>query len=215
MGARLSNSLLNSLPCAVCLVIPRTLEAHLGEVKLAELRERRDVLRDRATKLVAAEPERLERRCERRKQTQRLGQRRPCARRSRLKDFAGMSGHTTHKKRTVQRAKPQVELGDIVAELADVARQREAGLVVVEVDLAPLRLHANELERQLACARDRHVYNEGMSSHTLARTAEVASAEVEFCCVLDGADVARQREALVAVEVDFAAVRLELADREG
>ena len=54
-----------------------------------------------------------------------------------------------------------------------------------------------------------------MSGHTLARTAEVAAAEVEFCCVLDGADVARQREALVAAEVDIAAVRLELADREG
>ena len=36
-----------------------------------------------------------------------------------------------------------------------------------------------------------------MSGDTLARTAEEASAEVEFCCVLDGADVARQREALL------------------
>ena len=54
-----------------------------------------------------------------------------------------------------------------------------------------------------------------MPGHTLARTAEAAVAEVEFRCVLDGADVARQREALVAVEVDLAAVCLELADREG
>ena len=66
-----------------------------------------------------------------------------------------------------------------------------------------------------------------MSGHTLARTAEVAVGEVEFCCVVDGADVARQRKALIAVEVDkaavrliavhvdVAAVRLELADREG
>ena len=37
-------------------------------------------------------------------------------------------------------------------ELADVARQREAGLVAVKGDLAPLRLHADELERELACA---------------------------------------------------------------
>ena len=39
--------------------------------------------------------------------------------------------------------------------------------------------------------------------------------EVEFGRVLDGADVARQREALVVIEFDVAAVRLELADREG
>ena len=48
-----------------------------------------------------------------------------------------------------------------------------------------------------------------------ARTAEVAVAEVEFCRVLDGADVAREREALVAEELDIATVRLELANREG
>ena len=53
------------------------------------------------------------------------------------------------------------------------------------------------------------------NSRNIVRTAEIAFAEVEFGCVLDGADVARQREALVAVEVDLAAVRLELADREG
>ena len=54
-----------------------------------------------------------------------------------------------------------------------------------------------------------------MSGHTRTRTAEEAAAEVEIRCVLDGTDVTRQREALVAVEVDLAAVRLELADREG
>ena len=43
-------------------------------------------------------------------------------------------------------------------------------------------------------------------------TAEVAAAEVEFGRVLDGADVAREREALVESEVDGAAVRLEHAD---
>ena len=55
-------------------------------------------------------------------------------------------------KRTVQRALRRVELRDFVAELADVARQREAGLVVAEDDIAPLCLHADELERELACA---------------------------------------------------------------
>ena len=41
-------------------------------------------------------------------------------------------------------------------------------------------------------------------------------AQVELCDVVAKlADVARQREALVAIEVDLAAVRLELADREG
>ena len=59
------------------------------------------------------------------------------------------------------------------------------------------------------------LFGEGMSGYTLARTAEAAFAEVECCCVLDGTDVARKREALVAVKVDIAAVRLELADREG
>ena len=52
----------------------------------------------------------------------------------------------------MQRAHAQVELRNVIAELADVARKREAGLVVAEVDLAPLRLHADELERELACA---------------------------------------------------------------
>ena len=52
----------------------------------------------------------------------------------------------------MHRAPRQVELCDVVTNLADVARQREAGLVVAEVDRAPLRLHAEELERELACA---------------------------------------------------------------
>ena len=51
----------------------------------------------------------------------------------------------------MQRAIPQSELRDVVAELADVARQREAR-VHVEVDLAALGLHADNLERQLTCA---------------------------------------------------------------
>ena len=45
----------------------------------------------------------------------------------------------------------QVQRRDVVAELADVARQREARLVVAETDLAALGLHADNLERQLTC----------------------------------------------------------------
>ena len=52
----------------------------------------------------------------------------------------------------MQRAAGQVELRDVVAELADVARQREA-LVVGELDLASLRPHAYELKGQRPCAR--------------------------------------------------------------
>ena len=63
----------------------------------------------------------------------------------------------------MERAFAQVELLDVITELADVAWQREAGVIAVEVDLpGPHALlffiaepypHANELERQLACAR--------------------------------------------------------------
>ena len=74
-------------------------------------------------------------------------------------------------KRTVERAAAQVELRTVVAELADVARQREAGLVVTEIDPAALRLHADELERELACAHRDSLLNSlprGMpgSTHT-------------------------------------------------
>ena len=56
---------------------------------------------------------------------------------------------------TLQGAQRQVEIHDVVAELSDVARQREARLVAVEFDVAALRLHADDLERQHPCARDR------------------------------------------------------------
>ena len=56
---------------------------------------------------------------------------------------------------TLQGALRQVEIHDVVAELSDVARQREARLVAVEFDVAALRLHADDLERQHPCARDR------------------------------------------------------------
>ena len=57
-----------------------TLEVLVAQAQIGELRERRDVVRDRAAQLVVAEVELLERRRERREQPQRLGQRRPCAR---------------------------------------------------------------------------------------------------------------------------------------
>ena len=44
----------------------------------------------------------------------------------------------------MQRAVAQVQLRDVVAELADVARQREARLVVAEIDFAALGLHADK-----------------------------------------------------------------------
>ena len=53
-----------------------------------------------------------------------------------------------------QGAQGQAELHDVVAELSDVARQREARLVGLEADAAALRLHADDLEGQLPCARD-------------------------------------------------------------
>ena len=56
---------------------------------------------------------------------------------------------------TLQGALRQVQLHDVVAELSDVARQREARLVAIEFDVAALRLHADDLEGQLPCARDR------------------------------------------------------------
>ena len=46
------------------------------------------------------------------------------------------------------------------------------------------------------------------------RTLKVERAEVEFGRVHHGADVAREREAFVVVEIDIAAVRLEHADGE-
>ena len=66
----------------------RTLEVHIGKEELGELRERRNAIRDHAAELVAAEKELLECRRERREQPQRLGQRRLCARDSRLKVVA-------------------------------------------------------------------------------------------------------------------------------
>ena len=78
--------------------------------------------------------------------------------------------------RTMQRAIAQVERCDVVAELADVARQREAGLVVAEDDIAPLRLHANELKRELACARSMHQFVHVTSAYDWAyRRAHLAN----------------------------------------
>ena len=56
----------------------------------------------------------------------------------------------------MERAPLQVERHDAVTELADVARQREAR-VAAEGDRAALRLHADELERELTCVEARLV----------------------------------------------------------
>ena len=48
-----------------------------------------------------------------------------------------------HKNRTSERATAQIEFRYVVAELADVARQREARLVAAERNCAPLGFHAD------------------------------------------------------------------------
>ena len=53
---------------------------------------------------------------------------------------------------TLQRALAQIERLDVITELADVARQREA-LVAGEADRTTLGLHADEREREFACAK--------------------------------------------------------------
>ena len=71
----------------------------------------------------------------------------------------------TDSTQTLERAVAQVELRDVVAELADVARQREA-LVAMQPAAVPkmitmrddaLHLHANELEGQLPCVMAIHL----------------------------------------------------------
>ena len=62
----------------------------------------------------------------------------------------------------LKRAPAQVEVCDIVAELADVAWQREA-LVVFERHVAALGLHADEREREFACAKSASQFVIGFS----------------------------------------------------
>ena len=70
--------------------------------------------------------------------------------------FASVALHGRYAARdTLQGALLQVEIHDVVAELSDVARQREARRVAMEIDVAALGLHADDLERQHPCARDR------------------------------------------------------------
>ena len=74
---------------------------------------------------------------------------------------------------------------------------RTAELVLKEIELLEVREVADG-RRDGACAWAREFLCTSMSGHTLARTAEAAVAEVEFRRVLDGAEFAREREALVA-----------------
>ena len=70
-------SLSFSLLYAGCLHNKRTFEVHALQIKVAELRERCDVVRDGASEFVAAEVEYHERRRERFENPQRLVERRP------------------------------------------------------------------------------------------------------------------------------------------
>ena len=81
----------------------------------------------------------------------------------------------------MERAIVQVELCDIVAQLADVARQREAGVVAGELDLTPLCLHADELERELACAHRDSLLNSLLVYvwFNTVRTFQLALIEIE------------------------------------
>ena len=97
----------------------------------------------------------------------------------------------------------QVELCDVVAaaELANVAWQREAGLVIVEVDLAPLRLHADELERELACAHRDSLLNSLLVYVWFnTRTAELVFEEIENLQVREVADGLRDGACARALE---------------
>ena len=57
--------------------------------------------------------------------------------------------------RTSERAVGEFELGDISAELADIQRQSEAWIVSFKRHIATLRLHRDDLQRELACSGGR------------------------------------------------------------
>ena len=109
----------------------------------------------------------------------------------------------TRNKRTLQRALAQVELRDVVAELTDVAWQREAGLVAAEDDRAPLRLHADELERELACAHRDLLLNSLLVYvwFNTARTREGVDLDVEVRELREVADRRRDGACAWAREV--------------
>ena len=79
----------------------------------------------------------------------------------------------------MQRAQAQVKLHNVVAELSDVARQREARRVASEIDVAAPRLHADDLERQHPCARDRISELAELNGCLHKRTLELIVIEVE------------------------------------
>ena len=74
-----------------CLHNKHTLEAHVRQIKGGELRECCDIVRDGASKLVVAEVEFHERRREWFEHSQRLVERRPCAR-DRTSEVAMLNG---------------------------------------------------------------------------------------------------------------------------
>ena len=108
----------------------------------------------------------------------------------------------TDKVRTSQRAGRQVERRD-VAELADRARQREARVVVLELDVAAVDLHADERERQLTWRKRASVARPGVLQHPF--TSQIVHAQVNLGhTVAQLADVRRELEAAVALQLDSA-----------
>ena len=133
-------------------------------MKLGELRECCDVVRDGASEFVAAEPERLERRRERFEHPQRLVERRPCAR-DRISELAmltGCAGGAHHVRRNAQKARTRETLVHCVnllriLQIRHRAREvtRQCRLVdariVTETEVFQAAEHAEEGLRDVAC----------------------------------------------------------------
>ena len=76
-------------------------------------------------------------------------------------------------------AVPKTELGDVIAELADIRRQSEAWIVAVERHIATLRLHRDDLQRELACSSSRTQTERHRRSCLSKRTGELVFTEAE------------------------------------
>ena len=108
----------------------------------------------------------------------------------------------------MQRAGAQVELHNVVAELVNVARQREARLVAVEEDAAALGLHADDLERQHPCARDRISKLAMLKGCLRERTFEAHAPQIEGLELCERCNIVRNRAAkLVVTEPELLELR--------
>ena len=125
----------------------RTREATIGHLQLFEVREGAPLRRDSARELVVIFVAVATTQIEPHERRRHLLRQRPCARDC-ISELAMLTGRYAARD-TLQGALRQVEIHDVVAELSDVARQREARRVAVEFDLAAVDLHADERERQL------------------------------------------------------------------